>query len=526
MPSCAGKACGDDGCGATCGSCGAGEICDAGTCVAGPPPPKPDLKPGYFYIDDHAMSPGQKSDIHFSIKNEGIVDTDFSFELVVVLSKNAVFGDADDVEVWSWLYPYLTPPGETAAWTTPVTIPAGIYNGNYNLGMYVDPGNIIDESDESDNGLFDDQVFKIEGNPNADLRPSTVAAQQSDVFPGQMANYTFNVENLGPDPVSSFKIGLYYSTDANVTTSDTLICKHTDSNGLSGLASEAYVVTCPVPNLDGSHWFGVVVDPDLVVKETDETNNAASAVAQVAITPLDVDLQIGAVATGDSTVDTGQQVTFSATVTNGGTKMSPPFNVAFYYSTDATISPLDIKICEAASGQSLPPNQPLVVQKTCTVPLLPTDSYFLGAIVDPANQIPETNEGNNTATAATPVSLTAPHMDLVFDGYYGGATGHPGDMVTHHVLVKNPGTAPVPPFEVSLYYSLDMQLSLDDTLACTVLFESIGPQQTLDYSFQCKIPEVPAGAYYQAVRLDPSNKVPETDETNNSGVSVSYDVIF
>lgn len=472
------------------------------------------------------MSPGQKSDIHFSIKNEGIVDTDFSFELVVVLSKNAVFGDADDVEVWSWLYPYLTPPGETAAWTTPVTIPAGIYNGNYNLGMYVDPGNIIDESDESDNGLFDDQVFKIEGNPNADLRPSTVAAQQSDVFPGQMANYTFNVENLGPDPVSSFKIGLYYSTDANVTTSDTLICKHTDSNGLSGLASEAYVVTCPVPNLDGSHWFGVVVDPDLVVKETDETNNAASAVAQVAITPLDVDLQIGAVATGDSTVDTGQQVTFSATVTNGGTKMSPPFNVAFYYSTDATISPLDIKICEAASGQSLPPNQPLVVQKTCTVPLLPTDSYFLGAIVDPANQIPETNEGNNTATAATPVSLTAPHMDLVFDGYYGGATGHPGDMVTHHVLVKNPGTAPVPPFEVSLYYSLDMQLSLDDTLACTVLFESIGPQQTLDYSFQCKIPEVPAGAYYQAVRLDPSNKVPETDETNNSGVSVSYDVIF
>jgi hypothetical protein len=33
-PSCGGKACGDDGCGGSCGTCGAGTTCEAGACVA------------------------------------------------------------------------------------------------------------------------------------------------------------------------------------------------------------------------------------------------------------------------------------------------------------------------------------------------------------------------------------------------------------------------------------------------------------------------------------------------------------
>ncbi len=36
---CVGKQCGDDGCGGTCGSCGAGLACEAGLCVSPPPPP-------------------------------------------------------------------------------------------------------------------------------------------------------------------------------------------------------------------------------------------------------------------------------------------------------------------------------------------------------------------------------------------------------------------------------------------------------------------------------------------------------
>ena len=42
-PNCAGLACGDDGCGGTCGTCAAGESCEAGSCAAATacPPPGP-----------------------------------------------------------------------------------------------------------------------------------------------------------------------------------------------------------------------------------------------------------------------------------------------------------------------------------------------------------------------------------------------------------------------------------------------------------------------------------------------------
>ena len=36
VPSCGGRECGDDGCGGSCGSCGAGEACGAGQCVCAP----------------------------------------------------------------------------------------------------------------------------------------------------------------------------------------------------------------------------------------------------------------------------------------------------------------------------------------------------------------------------------------------------------------------------------------------------------------------------------------------------------
>lgn len=36
LPSCEGKVCGDDGCGASCGECGSGTTCDAGACVCVP----------------------------------------------------------------------------------------------------------------------------------------------------------------------------------------------------------------------------------------------------------------------------------------------------------------------------------------------------------------------------------------------------------------------------------------------------------------------------------------------------------
>jgi uncharacterized repeat protein (TIGR01451 family) len=518
LPSCAGKTCGSDGCGATCGTCAAGEICTAGKCVPKPPEPMPDLVPRYFYIDHHSVVAGQASTIHFSIKNQGNADSLNIFKVVVALSANDTLGDGDDVIVTSWDYPYITKAGVDYLWQAPLEIPDGLYNGNYYVGIHLDTLNEVSESDEGNNVLFDSQLVQMKGNPKLDLTPSAPIAQQSSVYPGEMASYTFTVQNLGPDAVASYKVGLYYSEDAQIDTGDALICTHSDINGLPGLGSETIQVTCPVPNLDGQYRFGVGVDPAFVVKEVDETNNTASAPQMISITPLVLDLQMGPITTDDSTVDTGQQVSFSATVTNAGPGTSPPFKVGFYYSTDATITTGDRLVCEILSGQSLPQSQSLTLQATCTAPLMATGQYWLGAIVDSSNQLTETNEENNAGSDVNPVSVLAPNMDLEYYWHWSSGIVHVGDTVSYKVEVKNPGTAPVPNYHASVYYSLDPNLSLDDVLICTRLFETIGANQWAEYQFDCKVPEIPPGNYYLIAVLDPANTIPETDETNNVGI--------
>lgn len=41
IPNCAGKNCGDDGCGGSCGSCGVGWTCQSGTCTENEQPEQP-----------------------------------------------------------------------------------------------------------------------------------------------------------------------------------------------------------------------------------------------------------------------------------------------------------------------------------------------------------------------------------------------------------------------------------------------------------------------------------------------------
>jgi hypothetical protein len=520
-------------------SCPSGAYChpDFAICVydlgGDPPDPDqlPDLQVGYWYLDDYALYPDAPTVSHLEILNEGPVDTEFQLVLLTVLSTNEVIGDADDILLFEGLYEYTVEAGDHALLYADLVMPPDITDGEYFVGILVDSMDFQPESDETNNFKFASEKVTITGNPmptDIDLRPSDPAAP-SPVFQGAETDFTFTVENLGPDAVAAYSVGLYYSVDATITTADTLICTHVDADGIAGADQEPQLASCAVPTIAGDRYFGVIVDPSDMLTEQDEANNVAAAADPVTIEVPDRDLEMGSVSSADNTPDTGQLVMLSATVTNTGTDPSPAFDVSFYLSTDANITMSDEFVCTADSGAPLMGGQQDVVSAQCVIPLVATGSYWLGAIADPIGAIVETDETNNDGASAGPLQVTAPDVDLEYELHFiTGGIGNPspGDTLTYHVQIRNNGTAASPAsFEVNIHYSLDDSISLADPKACTALVGQVPALTITEFAFDCTVPDVAPGFYFSGVIIDPTNQVPETDETNNRGSSVFSELI-
>ncbi|MFN2603568.1 MAG: FG-GAP-like repeat-containing protein [Gemmatimonadaceae bacterium] len=110
----------------------------------------------------------------------------------------------------------------------------------------------------------------------------------------------------------------------------------------------------------------------------------------------------------------GSTITVSAPVRNQGTAASGQFRVAFYYSTDATITTADTfsgGVCNFPSGLAAG------ATAACGGPIpVPTGmtpgTYYVGAIIDDQSQVTESNENNNARASATTTVFTQPSVQI------------------------------------------------------------------------------------------------------------------
>lgn len=117
----------------------------------------------------------------------------------------------------------------------------------------------------------------------------------------------------------------------------------------------------------------------------------------------DVDLVVTEVSTPDLVVPQESTFTISSTVKNEGkTASSDEISVKFYLSEDAEITSTDIEMDESLTVAELAAGESDSQETLLTVPesVLP-GIYFVGVVVDGANQQPETNEANNSNSPST-----------------------------------------------------------------------------------------------------------------------------
>jgi len=227
------------------------------------------------------------------------------------------------------------------------------------------------------------------------------------------------------------------------------------------------------------------------------------------------------------TLDQGDLLTIDAAVMNQGENRSGETNVKFYLTQDGAIDASDYLI-KTASVFALDPNEKQNYHEMINIPTsVPDGGYYLGAIVDEADNVYEEDETNNLYV---PGNL---YMNI-------GDTGAPDLVVGNVVLtpsagpagsstevsfeLRNIGTAAAgAPHNARIFWSTDNSPDPgDDEMTTVAVYDVIPAGGVQNISRNVNILQgMPAGNYYVIVFADADGNVNESDENNNTG-SASY----
>jgi subtilase family serine protease len=233
------------------------------------------------------------------------------------------------------------------------------------------------------------------------------------------------------------------------------------------------------------------------------------------------DLLIQAPTASPITVGAGSSMGLGATILNQGTGDAASSTIGYYLSTNATWDAGDVLIGTSAGGV-LAAGGTATRSGSYNVPAsLTAGVYQLLIVADPQNAVTESNEQNNVAHYATPITVTA-------------TTGGPDLTVTQLTVLPNPvpaggniavtafhqnmGTVSAAAHSVAVYLSADNTLSANDVLLTSSSVSSMAPSFGITRVLTgIQVPSgTAAGAYFVLFVVDSQNAVTETNEQNNT----------
>ena len=333
-------------------------------------------------------------------------------------------------------------------------------------------------------------------------------------------NVDFTVENLGNTSSDWIVWGLYLSTDANVTTSDRVLAEDMIFLELEALADTpvSKEITLPGDVVEGSYYLGVIIDNSDSAAEQNKTNNTASKF--VSIVDFDADVTATSVTSNKASLASGESLTLTATVANQGSNTANSVNVDFYLSQDGNIDASDFLL----GSNSLTLNGVSEGTVSVTAPAtVAAGQYHIGVIVDGANAIDESDEGNNVLSDGT-VNV-ADGIDLVVSGVTVPPTAALGENINIDLVITNQGGA-----DLQGSTNWHIYLSTDSTITTADRWLHFGYSTDLaageshaDSRAKALPTDIAPGQYYIGVIVDRWDAVDESNETNNTG-AVAIDI--
>jgi large repetitive protein len=406
-----------------------------------------------------------------------------------------------------------------------VTLPASLAPGLYTIGAIADSSDQVLERDEANNALAGNTINVTAPQVDLVVQGVTSPLLAKNAKP---INLGATLANQGLDAAPSATVRWYLSSDATITADD-LPLGSVAAEPLAPGASTTTGLAVRIPNTvpEGNYFIGAIVDPDNVVGETDNANNTAVNGTPVTVQYL-VDLVMTSV-TGPAAAATGQSVTFNGRIKNRGLEaVEGEVTVGFYVSGDETIGPRD-RLIATTKIDGLAAGAVKAVSATAVLRTdLPKRDFYVGAIADPGNLVPEFRNGNNELAAVN--LLTVTHgPDLVVAAVQAPAEVECNRSFVVDLTVTNQGTGAIGAasdqaviakgsnIEVGIYLSTNAGITVSDTLVGTATFSALEPGASLPLSVNVTLPpNLAPGLYYIGAMADRGRVLREASNANNA----------
>ncbi len=365
-------------------------------------PNLPNLRPVSIDFTPNVVNvqEGDLLTISEEVENVG-TDASASFRVGVYLSTNSVVTPSD-LLIASRLVTALGP-GASSGATTDVSLPTGLSDGSYFVGVIVDDLTEQAETNEGDNVLVAGDLLDVVSTPNPqpDLIMNECSYDGNKKEPGETFDVVTRVTNEGNLSANPFYVGIYLSTDSTINPSDVLLGQRSLLGGLSaGFSSVATTpVTIPQDQPEGIYYVGAYADNQFVIVESDEENNAITAAGSLEVEipppPPAAELYVKDASHDGGAHVPGGTITVDDVVCNEGNLTAGAFRVGYYLSVDEQITPSDVLlgtrvVASLGVGQDDPAGTLLTIPPG-TVP----GDYWVGIIVDDLYSVPENDEDDN-----------------------------------------------------------------------------------------------------------------------------------
>jgi uncharacterized repeat protein (TIGR01451 family) len=412
----------------------------------------------------------------------------------------------------------------------------------------IDPADSIEESNENDNCSTATSLGGVQPKISPDLLVTKSVSPSGPVTAGQAVTYTLTISNVGNADAAG-ELTLTDTLPAHVTfvnftttngwdctfTAPNLVCHDGDDpdnpgtkEGLDVGASATITIqatydggaTQPIVNTATANLALVEGGAnDTQENEQNQANNTASAKNTVGTTGID--LVVSKIVDLPDPVAIGSKLTYTVIAVNGGTEDSTTSGKEVLVRLDGPVTGVIFASATGSNGFNcgipnaggqieckgdLPAGGDTTLTVEYTVVGGAPPDLQLTAHVDPASEIAETNEGNNSLTEVTTVAgdscaSPAPCIDLVASQLVGTpATYLNNGTVTMSFIVVNTG---------------DASTTLDPTVPANVLIDSKEPLVYFDVTGNH------TGATRTVTPTNPASNVTCIDFSNSNAALLS-----